>query len=123
MLAAFGRNYGLDQDLALKLGRAFGAGMGMGRTCGAVTGALMVLGFKAGRSENEREARYRTYDLVKSFWTGFEQSHGTTVCQELLGVDLATEEGRRLAVENKLFSTVCPAFVETAARLLSEIRP
>ena len=32
--------------MAFNLARAFGAGMGLGRICGAVSGAFMVLGFK-----------------------------------------------------------------------------
>ena len=40
MLAAHGDELGLDHETAMKVGNAFGGGMGMmGETCGAVTGA------------------------------------------------------------------------------------
>ena len=43
ILSAWGSRHGLDRDTAMKLGGAFGSGMNMGETCGAVTGALMVI--------------------------------------------------------------------------------
>ncbi len=44
--ATYGPNLGLDVEQALKGGDAFGSGMGMGATCGALTGALMIIGLK-----------------------------------------------------------------------------
>ena len=49
VLAAFAPELGLDADAALRVSAAFGGGMGRtGGPCGAVTGALMVLGLKYG---------------------------------------------------------------------------
>ena len=45
VLAAYGEQFELKQELALRVAGAFGGGMGrMGETCGAVTGAIMVRG-------------------------------------------------------------------------------
>ena len=50
VLAAFAPELGLDADAALRVSAAFGGGMGrLGDTCGAVTGALMVLGLRLRR--------------------------------------------------------------------------
>jgi C_GCAxxG_C_C family probable redox protein len=50
--STYGERYGLARDLALKLGDAFGGGMGgLGRMCGAVTGALMVIGLVRSAAE------------------------------------------------------------------------
>ena len=104
------------------MGRAFGSGMGRGGICGALIGAFMILGFKFRGETDERQARYKTYDLVKEFIERFERSHGTIVCKELLGgVDLATEDGRRQALERKLFTTICPKFVQGAADILEKM--
>ena len=122
MLAGFGEIYGLDRSIALKLGRAFGSGMGMGRECGAVTGAMMVLGFKVQNASSEKETRYRVYDLVKELVRLFEETHGTILCKDLLGVDLGTQEGRDRAIKDNLFRTLCPVFVRDAARILGDMR-
>ena len=51
VLSAYGPQYGLDRELALKVAGAFGGGMGhMGQVCGAVTGAFMVIGLKYGKT-------------------------------------------------------------------------
>lgn len=95
--------------------------MGMGRECGAVTGAFLILGFVIQNASSEREARFKAYDLAKEFVQRFEALHGTIVCRELLGVDLGTTEGREKAVKDNLFRTLCPVVVRDAAQILSEM--
>ena len=51
---------GLDKETAFKLGANFGSGMRHGSTCGAVTGALMVLGL-AGKGADEATALMRRF--------------------------------------------------------------
>jgi len=95
--------------------------MGMGRDCGAVTGAFMALGFTIRNAASEKEARFKVYDLVKEFVRRFEAVHGTIVCKELLGVDLNTAQGREKAVKEHLFETRCPVMVRDAAQILEEM--
>ena len=46
ILAAFGKQYGLDSEMAKKLGRPLGGGIGhMAGICGALTPAALILGF------------------------------------------------------------------------------
>ena len=123
MLAGFGELYGLDRSTAIKLARAFGSGMGMGRECGAVTGALMILGFKVQEASSEKETRYRVYDLVREFVRLFEEKRGTILCKDLLGVDMGTPEGRDKAIKDNLFRTLCPGFVRDAAQILDDMKP
>lgn len=122
MLAGFGELYGLDRSTALKLARAFGSGMGMGRECGAVTGALMILGLKVQEASSEKETRYRVYDLVRELVRRFEEKRGTIICKDLLGVDLGTPEGRDKAIKDNLFRTLCPGFVRDAAQILDDMK-
>lgn len=45
ILSTYCEAFGLERNLALRLAQGFGGGMAhMGKTCGAVTGAYMVLG-------------------------------------------------------------------------------
>ena len=122
MLAGFGECYGLDRSTAFKLARAFGSGMGMGRECGAVIGAMMILGFKVQEASAEKETRYRVYDLVKELVHLFEVKHGTILCKDLLGVDVGTPDGRDKAIKQNLFRTLCPGFVRDAAQILSDMK-
>ena len=97
--SAYSQEYGLDQKTALKVSCGFGAGMGcMAETCGAVTGAYMVIGLKYGRSDIlDLSAKEKTYILVREFSDKFKSRNGSIVCKELLGVDISTTEGMKAA--------------------------
>ena len=94
----------------------------MGRECGAVTGAMMVLGLKVQEGSTEKETRFKVYDLNKELIRLFEQKHGTILCKDLIGVDLGTQEGRNKAIKDNLFLTLCPVFVRDAAQILADIK-
>ncbi len=123
VLSTFAQELGLERDLAFKVACAFGGGMArMGKTCGAVTGAFMVIGLKYGRTKVEdNDAREKTYELVKEFVRRFESLNNSIVCKELLGLDISTPDGRRIAEEQKLYTTLCPKFVKDAAEIIEEI--
>nr|MDO8080477.1 C-GCAxxG-C-C family protein [Candidatus Freyarchaeota archaeon] len=123
MLSTYGTQFGLDRETALRVSGAFGGGMGrMGETCGAVTGAFMVIGLKYGQTRvGDEESKEKAYRLVKEFVDKFKSQNGSIVCRELLGCDISTPEGRRLAKEKKLFTNLCPKFVQDAAEIIEQI--
>ena len=123
MLSTYGPELGLDRETALMVATAFGGGMGrMGATCGAVTGAFMVIGLKYGRTRVEdEETKEKAYSLVREFADRFESRNGSIVCRELLGYDIGTPEERELAREQGLFASLCPRFVRDAAEIIERI--
>lgn len=119
ILATYGAPLGLDHDSALRLAAGFAGGMRLGETCGAVTGAFMVLGLRhAGRESSTPAGRAEVYARVTEFAQAFERIHGALHCRELLGCDIGTPEGMAQAREQSLFRAVCPRLVQTAAELL-----
>jgi C_GCAxxG_C_C family probable redox protein len=123
VLSAFASEFGLDIETALKIATGFGGGMGrMGETCGAVTGAFMVIGLKYGKSKaDDNQAREKTYELVREFASRFKSRNGTILCKELLGYDLSTSEGMKLAKEKGVTAALCPKFIQNAAEILEEM--
>ena len=123
VISVYAEQLGLSQQMALKIAQGFGGGMGRtARTCGAVTGAFMVLGLKYGNADiNEKEAKERVYGLVREFTRRFESRNSSTVCRELLGCDISKPEGIKAARENGLFTSVCPKMVREAVEILSEM--
>jgi C_GCAxxG_C_C family probable redox protein len=123
ILAAYGPQFGLDRETALRVAGAFGAGIArMGKTCGAVTGAIMVIGLKYGKTKADDDAaRERTYAVVGEFMDRFISRNRSSTCKDLLGHDLSTPEGRTAVKEKKLADTLCPKFVRDAAEILEEI--
>jgi C_GCAxxG_C_C family probable redox protein len=120
VLAAFAPQLGMDRDLALKVSGGFGAGMGrMGETCGAVTGAFMVIGLLHGRTRAEdQETKEKAYALVAELADQFRQRNGSLACRELLGCDLGTPEGQQYAHDHGLSATRCVKFVRDAAEIV-----
>lgn len=123
ILAAFCGDCGLDRKIALKLADPFGAGMrGLSETCGAVTGSLMVIGLKYGRTRaDDLLSKEKAIELVSEFLKRFTARHGTLVCKELLGHDISIPEQHDFAEAQGYFKTKCPDFVRDAAEILEQI--
>ena len=121
--AAYAERFGIDRATALRMSAGFGGGMGrLGGTCGAVSGALMVLGLKYGATSTDNStAKEETYAQVREFVQQFTSREGSSVCKELLGCDISTPEGYAQAKEQKLFSTRCKELVRAAAEVLEEM--
>lgn len=114
---------GLDKTSALKIAGSFGGGMGhIGETCGAVTGAIMLIGLKHGKvQKDDNEARETSYRLDKEYAKRFKAINGSVNCTELLGYDISTEEGLISAREAGVFKTVCPKLVKDSAQIVEEL--
>jgi C_GCAxxG_C_C family probable redox protein len=123
VLIACGAQYGLPRETAIRVAQAFGGGMGRtGNICGAVTGALMVIGLKcAVKDAKDAAAKEQVHRLAQQFLAQFKTVHGSITCRELLGYDLLTEEGRRLVHEKGLTKTVCAKLVENAAEIVDRL--
>ena len=123
VLSAFGPQLGLERETALRVAAGFGGGMGRrGETCGAVTGAFMVIGLKCGRTRVDNdEAREKAYNLVTEFVVEFESQHGSVICRELLGCDIGTAEGLELTRQMNLRTTRCAGFVRDAGEIIEQV--
>lgn len=123
ILSTYGLQYGIDKSTALKISLGFGAGMGrLSETCGAVTGAIMVLGLKHATGDSSpQEKKENAYAAVREFVRRFEERNGSVVCRKLLGCDLSTPEGMRKAKDLDLVKKVCPKMVADAAEILDEM--
>ncbi len=122
VLSVYAEQLGLDDEVALKIAAGFGGGMGrLGDTCGAVTGAFMVLGLMHGAATADWESKERVYGLVTEFARRFKARHGAIVCRDLLGCDISDPESLRRAILAKMFSTICPKFVRDAVVILEEM--
>jgi C_GCAxxG_C_C family probable redox protein len=123
VLSTYCEQLGLDKETALKISCPFGAGMGrMAETCGAVTGAFMLIGLKHGKYlSDDAFSKEKTYHLVQEFTDKFKAIYGSIKCKDLLGCDMSTPEGAKYAKENGLWDTLCPKFVYDASKLTEEL--
>ncbi len=123
VLGEYAEQYGIDHESALRVACGFGGGMGrLGRTCGAVTGAIMVIGLQAcGDGAGQLAAKVRTYALVQAFAEEFLARYHFLTCSELLGCDISTPEGFEEAKALGLLETKCPKYVEGSVDILEQL--
>ncbi|MCP4543622.1 MAG: C_GCAxxG_C_C family protein [Chloroflexi bacterium] len=123
VLSAFGPQLGLDHETALKVAGGFGGGMArLGQTCGAVTGAFMVIGLEyAGTQAGDQETKDKVYALIQEFAGKFQERYGTIVCNKLVGCDIGIPAERERAKEQGIFATLCPKLVRDATEIVEQI--
>ena len=122
VIAAFAGECGITEEQALKLGSCFGGGMRKGEVCGAVTGALMVLGLLYGqKNAGDAEGRMISNKVNDLMMDRFKEKCGSYICNDLLGCDIATKEGAQYCRDNNLFTEFCPKMVAAAVELVEEI--
>lgn len=122
VLCAFSPETGLTEDASLKVACAFGAGMGRRQlTCGAVTGALMVLGMKYGKGLNDPDSfKSTTYEKSVLLMDKFRQKHGSITCKELLnGLDMVNDY-EKIKAQN-LFEKNCALYVKDAVAIVEQL--
>jgi C_GCAxxG_C_C family probable redox protein len=123
VLSAYAPQFGLEREMALRVAGAFGGGMGrMGETCGAVTGALMVIGLRYGQAiAEDKQAKEKSYAMAREFADRFKARHGCLDCRDLLGCDIGTPEGMQQAREQQLFATRCSGFIQDAVEIVEQL--
>lgn len=104
VLVTFAKEMGLSRDQAYALGAYFNGGMRHGSVCGALSGAMMVLGM-TGCGEQEAAALLRQ----------FQENHGATDCAALLKSAQERGEERKPHCDNLVYE-----LVEAVARILAQ---
>lgn len=123
VFTAYCEDYGIDKKLGLKLSCPLGGGMGhTGQVCGAVSGALLVLGLKYGQDDvADKHSKARNYLIVKDFINRFKALDGSTSCSELIQYDLSDDTQLASASQTDVFQTKCCKYVSDAIKLLEKI--
>jgi len=113
----------LDEEKAVRIASGFGGGMGRTQeTCGAATGAYMVIGFLRSKYNNKQEiSNKESTELVQKFSNRFAEIHGTTNCKTLIEFDLNSENERQKAIKADVFNKKCTLFIKSAVEILEDI--
>jgi C_GCAxxG_C_C family probable redox protein len=124
VLMSRARELGLKTDQAARLAYGFGAGMARrGEVCGALSGAIMVLGMRI-RPEELSDPAYKEkfYGQVTSLIKTFEAKNKFVRCRDLTGADLNTPEGQE-KYKKELHKKLCTGLVRQAVEMLDEMGP
>ena len=80
VVRAFADTLALDETTLMSIGSGFGSGMGtMEGTCGALVGAIMVVGSRTNGSG--------TISLSRKMLPRFKELCGATICRDLKGIE------------------------------------
>lgn len=122
VLSAYIKILGLDDKSAKAVTFGFGEGMGCAqKTCGAVSGGIMVIGCKYYDKGDLKSSKEKAYKKIREFLERFERKHDSSDCRKLLGVDLNTEEGKTKYKEKNMFEFKCLEYVKDACGILDII--
>lgn len=114
--------YGLTQEQANKLTASFGGGSGLSETCGAVLGAMMVIGMEYGHAgPDDQDGKQLLMEKRAEFIRRWKEMHDCCMCRELLGYDLTRPEELQLVLEQGLMLRICPELVIDAVSILDEM--
>lgn len=97
VLLTFAPDFGLDEETANRLSACFGSGMRMGDMCGAITGALMVLGL-AGADDQQASA-----ELIRSVK---EHHDGMIYCRDLLRRNAELNQPKKVHCDGMVYECV-----------------
>jgi C_GCAxxG_C_C family probable redox protein len=124
VLGAFASDFGLDIELSNRLAMGLGGGMGLqGEVCGAVSGAVMVLGLAFGEADPDpAKAKEITMQKVKAFLSEFKEKNGHLRCRDLIdGVDLTVEADKKRWVDENMKPEICAPAVKTAVEIVERL--
>lgn len=120
VIMAFANEFDMNTQQTLKVASGFGSGMGkMQKTCGAATGAYMLIGLRNHETvETDEERKNVTTQMIQSFSDSFIQKNDSDQCSTLLGVDLKTVEGQNIFKKKDMKKEICSRCVTSAIEIL-----
>jgi C_GCAxxG_C_C family probable redox protein len=121
VFAAYSEKFGIKEKDAFSVASGFGGGIGRTQDiCGAVTGAIMVLGCRYFDEKNP-DSKLIVYEKVKTLIAKFKELHNTVDCLPLTGVDLSEEGGSELFKTLNIHENKCNGFVKDVCNILDTL--
>lgn len=93
-----------------------------GEVCGALTGAVLVVGLIHGRDQaDDQPAKEAAHTKAGEFVQRFAKVNGAARCRDLIGLDVCTEVGQQAYYARNLQAEKCNGVVTNAVRVLLEL--
>ena len=122
VLMALSECLGVSSEIIPRIATGFGAGMGRnGEVCGALSGGVMGLGLRFGRSMAEEEGERRPYWFSEELAARFRERFDHVRCEDLLRLDLSRVEDVQTYHERGLWETTCRDIIEVATGLAHDM--
>ncbi len=121
MVMGYADQFNLSQDTAARLASGFAGGLAQGKTCGAVTGAIMVVGLKYGpKSLKDAYGKDHCYQVTQEFCHRFKILRKTIECFDILKMN-KIDPGNPDTMKNLRGTGLCAHIVTDAQEILDEL--
>ncbi|AJA48590.1 C_gcaxxg_c_c family protein [Clostridium pasteurianum DSM 525 = ATCC 6013] len=123
VLLTYCNELNLDMNSILKLGNGLDEKLYKSEVCGAVTGAIMVLGLKYGNNTNiDSASEEKVYEMINLFRERFQKMNCSTICKDLIGCNLRQKGMRDYAIQKGVFKDICPKLIKDAIDIIEELK-
>ena len=123
VLLALSEAQNITSEIIPRIATGFGAGIGRhGEVCGALSGAVMGLGLRFGRSQvSETPQGSSPYQFGQTMVNLFVTRFGHIRCRDILDLDISSDEGRKKYRELKLWESKCRDLIRIATELAYDL--
>ena len=97
-----------DEETAMKAISCMGMGLLEGSLCGAVLGALAVIGLRYGSASPDMSSRGVAMIKRAQFLMEFKKRYNGLTCPEIMGLDVRKDEDNLKAYKDGIYEQFCP---------------
>jgi C_GCAxxG_C_C family probable redox protein len=123
VLLALSETQNITSEIIPRIATGFGAGISRhGEVCGALSGAVMGLGLRFGRSQvSETPQDSPPYHFGQTIVNLFAERFGKIRCRDILDLDISSDEGRKKYREQRLWESKCRELIRIATELAYDL--
>jgi C_GCAxxG_C_C family probable redox protein len=122
VFAAYSEKFGIKESDAFKVAMGFGGGIGRTQDiCGALTGAVMVIGCKYYDEKDIARSKDIVYAKTKELILKFKKINKSEDCLNLTGVDFSKEGGFEMFTTLNIHENKCNGYIKDVCNTLDEI--
>lgn len=123
VLSAYAEYLDIDMNFARSITAGFGAGMGrLQETCGAVTGAFMIIGLHNSKKFTDNSSRKEASNaMIQEFTRKFNSLNSSINCRTLLNCDKNTEIGLQYFEDHNLGKTVYEKCISDSIKIINKL--
>ena len=121
ILKAMSGKVDFDEDTALKAVSSMSMGLLEGSVCGALLGALAVIGLKYGSSTPEPSSKGIVIVKRAQLLMEFRKKYNGVTCPEIMGVDVRKDEDNLRAYKEGIYEHFCPKMASDILEILNRI--
>lgn len=110
-----------DMDTAMRSISSMGMGLLEGSMCGAILGALAVIGLKYGSSSPDMAFRGMAIVKRAQFFAEFKKKYNGMTCPEIMGLDVRNDADNLRAYKEGIYEHLCPKLGADVIDILNRI--